>query len=233
MDRGIERKYKSSWSDSEFILTLDLYFNTESSEHNIRNQKIIEVARLIGRTPDSVCYRLGNYVAIDPDIKAKGFDNRSKKVATFFERYKNQKIYLHALAEQIIIMMKSGTTLDIGLDLYDEDISFPEGKILLRLHKSRERNKSLVNRKKKTVLNKEGKLACEVCNFDYSKAYGEIGQGFIECHHIIPLAELSSTKKTKLKDLALVCANCHRMLHRGSNLTIVNLKKQLINNIVY
>ncbi|WP_079530620.1 HNH endonuclease [Halobacillus hunanensis] len=35
----------------------------------------------------------------------------------------------------------------------------------------------------------------------------------MECHHSIPSQSLRQGIK-KLKDLVLVCSNCHRMLHR-------------------
>ena len=49
---------------------------------------------------------------------------------------------------------------------------------------------------------------------DLSKTYGDLGEGFIECHHKVPVSELKPGAKTKLSDLAVLCANCHRMLHR-------------------
>jgi 5-methylcytosine-specific restriction protein A len=57
-------------------------------------------------------------------------------------------------------------------------------------------------------------LSCEVCAFDFARTYGKLGEGFIEAHHILPLAE-AGTATTKPADLALVCSNCHRMLHRA------------------
>jgi 5-methylcytosine-specific restriction protein A len=59
-----------------------------------------------------------------------------------------------------------------------------------------------------------GRLACEVCNFDFGVVYGELGTGFAECHHKLPLSE--GVRRTRLEDLAIVCSNCHRMLHRRS-----------------
>ncbi|MDO6522910.1 HNH endonuclease [Shimia thalassica] len=35
----------------------------------------------------------------------------------------------------------------------------------------------------------------------------------MECHHTVPVSEMKPGDKTKLSDLALVCANCHRMIH--------------------
>ncbi|MBT3031446.1 MAG: HNH endonuclease [Candidatus Thiodiazotropha sp. (ex Lucina pensylvanica)] len=51
--------------------------------------------------------------------------------------------------------------------------------------------------------------------FDFSEKYGKLGEGFAECHHTKPPSTLKPGEKTKLSDLAVVCSNCHRMLHRA------------------
>ncbi|VUF13576.1 HNH endonuclease [Methylobacterium dankookense] len=63
------------------------------------------------------------------------------------------------------------------------------------------------------ILNEHGALRCEACGFDFSARYGERGHGFIECHHTKPVSSLSAGERTKSQDLALLCANCHRMIH--------------------
>jgi 5-methylcytosine-specific restriction protein A len=100
----------------------------------------------------------------------------------------------------------------------EDDEEFPEGKELTRLHKQKERNPKVVQKKKNQVLHSNGKLACEVCGFDFAKFYGKLGYGFAECHHTIPVSKLFDGQKTKLSDLTIVCANCHRMLHRAKPL---------------
>ena len=60
----------------------------------------------------------------------------------------------------------------------------------------------------------DGKLFCSICDFDFSKRYGEYGSGFIEVHHIIPLSEDERGEHQATEDeLICVCSNCHRMLH--------------------
>ncbi|MFH1732753.1 MAG: HNH endonuclease [Planctomycetota bacterium] len=103
----------------------------------------------------------------------------------------------------------------------DADEEAEEGKLLMRLHKTRERNRKLVRKKKQLALEKYGRLACEVCGFDFALVYGGHGEAFIECHHCTPLGKLKVKGVTRLQDLALVCANCHRMLHRGKRLLAV------------
>lgn len=107
----------------------------------------------------------------------------------------------------------------------DDELSFPEGKETYRLHKSKERNIELIKTVKLNRLQKDKDLSCEVCNFSFSKQYGELGEGFIEAHHLFPISQLTEATETKISDIALVCSNCHRMLHRKRPwITIEELK---------
>lgn len=92
--------------------------------------------------------------------------------------------------------------------------SFLEGKEreAFRKHVWRERSPAIINICKTRALER-GRLNCECCNFDFHQFYSTIGFNFIECHHKLPIAN-GGERKTRLEDLALVCANCHRMLHR-------------------
>lgn len=107
----------------------------------------------------------------------------------------------------------------------DSDQSFPEGRELLRLHRRKERNQRAVRRKKKQTLLETGRLACEVCDFDFVEVYGLLGEGFAECHHLVPLSELKEEHRLRLSELAIICANCHRMLHRRPWRTVPQLRE--------
>lgn len=109
----------------------------------------------------------------------------------------------------------------------NDAMSANEGRVLLRLHRSRERSRRLVSRKKRIVLAQDGRLACEVCEFDFAEVYGPLGEGFAECHHTLPLSHPTGARRTQLDDLAVVCANCHRMLHRRPWHTIAELRELL------
>jgi predicted HNH restriction endonuclease len=57
---------------------------------------------------------------------------------------------------------------------------------------------------------------CSVCEFDFSRAYGQLGEGFIHVHHLVPLAAVGRTYEVDgRRDLIPVCPNCHAMLHIG------------------
>ncbi len=59
---------------------------------------------------------------------------------------------------------------------------------------------------------------CQVCGFDFSEVYGEIGRGFIEVHHVVPLYSKNSIVEVNpATDLVCLCSNCHRMIHKAPN----------------
>ena len=59
---------------------------------------------------------------------------------------------------------------------------------------------------------------------DFAETYGKRGEGFMEVHHTRPVHEIMPGQVTRLADLALVYANCHRMIHaRRPWLTIEEL----------
>ena len=97
-----------------------------------------------------------------------------------------------------------------------------------RMHRVRERNRELVRRKRDAVLRETGRLACEACDFDFNDTYGEHGRGFIEVHHLLPLHVLKPGTRTRMQDLAVLCANCHRMVHAKTKwLTLTQMKELL------
>ena len=109
------------------------------------------------------------------------------------------------------------------------DEGFPEGKIVERKHKARERNTELVRQAKQLFKEKNGNLFCQVCGFDFEKTFGTIGKNFIEAHHTIPVSEMGKGYETKIEEIAIVCSNCHRMLHRKRPWLKINELKKIRN----
>jgi hypothetical protein len=60
-----------------------------------------------------------------------------------------------------------------------------------------------------------GRLPCEVCGFDFFEAYGDLGRDYAQVHHLKTMGDRTSRSRTRLEDLAVVCANCLVILHRG------------------
>lgn len=89
-----------------------------------------------------------------------------------------------------------------------------DGELRRKLHDriERVRNKKLVTQAKRH----HGTL-CQGCGFDFSNVYGADGDGYIEAHHLVPLASITIDGPISLDpetDFAVLCANCHRMIHR-------------------
>ena len=58
---------------------------------------------------------------------------------------------------------------------------------------------------------------CQVCGLNFEDRYGPIGAGFIEAHHLKPISSLEegvSVPYDVVEDFAVLCSNCHRMIHR-------------------
>ena len=107
----------------------------------------------------------------------------------------------------------------------EEDLGYYEGSKELKQHYKRERNSKVIKLAKEKFVQKNKRLYCEICGFDFEKIYGYLGKDFIEGHHSIPISQMENNQKTKIQDIKMVCSNCHRMLHRKkNNLGILELK---------
>lgn len=58
-------------------------------------------------------------------------------------------------------------------------------------------------------------LECRGCGLRFEDVYGELGAGYIQVHHRVPVSKLGHNYIVNpVTDLVPVCANCHAMLHR-------------------
>ncbi len=177
------------------------------------------------RNPSGVYMKLCN-LRFDPAYSGSGLTRGGRYEQVVWDEFADDKLRLHKVA----VAIKENARISAAQPT-DDDEEAPEGKVLFQLHRTRERNSSLVRRKKAQVLKEVGYLSCEVCGFNFSDFYGSVGEGFIECHHIVPLSQLRPGQRTKLSDLGLVCANCHRMLHRGGEKLSIPALHRLISPI--
>ena len=85
-------KYGTKWSREETILAFELYCRTPFGKIGQRNPEIIELAKLIGRTPSSVARKMSNLASCDPELKkrnVKGLEHISKLDAVIFQEFEN------------------------------------------------------------------------------------------------------------------------------------------------
>jgi 5-methylcytosine-specific restriction protein A len=230
-----------AWSRDELILALKLYSELKPKAPGENHEGVRELSSLLRamrhksggdvpenfRSPASVVMKLMNFRSLDSEYDGKGLASVGDRDRLVWNELSADAQLLSALDAAIRSANATSEDSRPGVDPEFEDAF--EGAILMKLHRVRERDPRLAKTKKEKALQEFGKLACEVCMFDFANFYGARGIGFIECHHILPLHELRAGVNTRLADLALVCANCHRMLHASRPVaTISQLRSEVI-----
>ena len=230
------------WTRDELILTLDMYFQQGPSHISASHPTVTSLSESLNRLPvhsvrpdaerfrnaNGVYMKLSNFLRFDDSYAGSGLTHGGKLEEEVWNEFASDKLRLRNVASAIRAVSENAGSAAATISATDEDYQAPEGNILAGYHRYRERNSSLVRKKKALVLSKTGVLACEVCEFVFSEKYGPLGQDIIDCHHIVPLSQLTPEQTTKLSDLSLVCPNCHRMLHRGKDAPTL----QTLRNIV-
>jgi|SRR5215217_261502 len=213
------------WAKDELILALDLYERI-GARIDTYHPEVVELSEILRELPlhpevprigkyrsaSAVHLKLQNFLAIDPAYPGKGLAHGGGSERRVREEFAGDPTTLSNLARAI--REEGLATKDVPHYPEEEEQAFPEGRILYRMHRSRERNTALVRKAKATWVGVTDGTACRVCGFDFEVVYGDLGQGYIECHHNVPVSDLKRESRTLLRDLTPVCANCHRMLHR-------------------
>ncbi|MFD5366467.1 HNH endonuclease [Streptomyces sp. NPDC127103] len=223
----IRAKRSPDWTRDEIILACDLAMTNGWKRLEFDDPRVIELSALLQgmpihpeelrnelfRNPNGVARKTVDITSRHPDYPGKPTNGNALDVEVMND-FLTRPADMAEVAKRIRSGLTTGEFADLPPEAEEEDdYSAPEGRLLLRRHRTRERDKRLRKRKIDAVLRQGRRLACEACDFDFEEAYGDRGRGYIECHHIVPLHE-AGEGRTKLSDLALICANCHRMIHR-------------------
>ena len=101
-----------------------------------------------------------------------------------------------------------------------------EGRLRLVSHYRRERKKSVSITAKRIArrLHPERFLVCEICALVPERIYGE---DTIEAHHRIPLNQVVGSRKVMPSDLAMLCPNCHRAVHKMEDCNMADVTERL------
>jgi 5-methylcytosine-specific restriction enzyme A len=215
------------WSRDERLLALDLYLRRRPQLPGAEDREVQDLSAFLNslpihtvrpdletfRNPNDVSLKLANFAALDPQYPRAGMRSVGRADAEVWDRYSSRPDELRQVV-QAIRAAAAGSVLPNVPEPDEDELEADEGRLLTRLHRVRERNPALVRRKKEVAYRAGGALPCEVCGFDFARTYGDLGDRFIEAHHVLPLAA-AGIATTRLTDLALVCSNCHRMLHRA------------------
>lgn len=245
--KNINAPANPDWTRDELIVALDFYLGHNTHTPSKKSPEIEKLSKTIRqlsaklfpaelhsntfRNVNGVYMKLMNFRRFDPQYQSEG--KTGLRGGAYLEEevwneFSIDPTHCRRVADAIKKSISSpnddSTSSEIAVEYGIEEA--PEGRLLTRIHITRERNRKLIASKLRQVMNKQGKLECEVCKFNFEKHYGSRGSGFLECHHIKPVASLEDGDKTHLDDLALLCSNCHRVIHRTKPwLSIEELRK--------
>ena len=210
------------WNREETILALALYNELNGkipSGSDRRVQELSNVLRALPyhanvsrkptfRNPDGIAFKLQNLRQIGT---GKGLPNVSVTDRQVWLDLGNQPQRVKELAS--MIRDAAGVPDLVVPTTEEEDFEFAEGRLITTLHRRRERSprlrvKLLISRKRR------GKIACDMCGIHPIATNPAILEAQFEVHHVIPLSA-DASPITRLADTALLCASCHRLLHKA------------------
>lgn len=219
------------WTPPELILACDLVFQNQRRELRESDERVQRLSDLLQsdwvhplegrpskfRSHGSVARKTSNIATALPGYvgaPTRGGKSERAVIADFLADPSGMRLIAEALRDSIkddVTTPPPGDAVEPGSDTS----SAREGSVKSYVAKRRERDPKLRDAKIKSATAGGEQLACEVCSFDFEMRYGSRGRGYIEVHHKNPL-HVTGEVVTELEDLALLCANCHRMVHRGS-----------------
>ena len=208
-----------NWTREEVVLALDLYFDCGEKIPSAKDERVIELSEILRafpyhsaaarkpsfRNPDGVAFKLQNLRQV---ATGQGLGNVSRVDKEVWEEFGHNRPGVKKFAQ----LIRAG--IGVVDQVREEEASyevFAEGRIVTETHLRRERDPKL----RRSLLDdrrKKGLLWCEVCEREPAAADPAIAEAFFEAHHVLPLAS-GGERKTKLEDMALLCACCHRMIH--------------------
>ena len=131
-----DKKYGQKWSEEETILAFYYYCKIPFGKIHSRNPEIIRIAELLGRTPGSVSFKMGNLGHFDPDLqrrKVSGLKNASKLDEKVVQEFKGNWEELTYKADMIEKQLKRMKAYDDAIN----DLSMPIGADAERAVKQR------------------------------------------------------------------------------------------------
>ncbi|WP_020145932.1 HNH endonuclease [Terracoccus sp. 273MFTsu3.1] len=227
------------WTYDEVVLAASLVAQNAWQGLRATNPKVVELSDLLRdarihptagrpdnfRSPSSVQRKTFDIATQHPEYsrkKTRGGPHDAEVLLEFISEPLRMVALAAAIRDEIAAPPDDVAPAD-DADL--DELTAHEGRTFAVTHLRRERNPKLRAAKLVAVTAKGLPIACEVCGFNFAVQYGDPGKGYIEVHHVLPL-HASGPVLTRLDDLALLCSNCHRMIHRARPwLTPADLKE--------
>lgn len=207
------------WTRDETFLALDLYFALDGKVPSPRATEVKALSEILRslpyhaeaakqptfRNPDGVGFKLMNLRQV---ATGKGLGNVSNMDRLIWAEFGQRRSEVREIAAAI----KAGIVIVGSEPIPEVEQELPEGRLLTALHMRRERNPKV--RKMLLDARRPHGLRCEVCDLTRPSLEMSMQEAMFEAHHLVPLAD-AGERKTKLADLSLLCASCHRLIHRA------------------
>lgn len=167
--------------------------------------------------------KLRQRLGVEPSLTA-GFDGaRLKDVLKCYANFVRSKEFrpnkatlaagelaLKAAAKKKAKKAKPEPMPDVLGEVEPSATELSEGALRQVSQTKHERNRTL-----RQLCLKHFGATCQACGMKFETAYGEIGKGYIEVHHLSPISQTGGEHTVDPKtDLVPLCANCHAMIHR-------------------
>lgn len=230
-----------AWSRDELVLALELYMRKPTAgKDDPEVSELSEMLRRLGqqngvavtnsyRNRNGAGLKLMNFRAQDPAYTSRGGVGMRRGNAlepALWAQYAGDLPALRSEAARIRRYIQLAERE--GVDAPEDNSGGKEGGIAYRMHRRYERDRKLRAKKIASTAKADPNLSCEACGFSFGIFYGTAGSGYAEVHHVNPLHLAESPAQTKLTDLAVLCANCHRMAHRGKQVRSVGEVRDLL-----
>lgn len=112
----------SNWTEDETILALALYYQLKPNQFDVTNPEIIELSKLLGRTPGSVSFKLQNLLAADTNAERKGLSHGSHWDRELTQLYCTMPEELFEKAENIM-NQKGFTRMESTEQIPDQELN--------------------------------------------------------------------------------------------------------------
>lgn len=104
----------NKWTREELIIAFNLYCKTPFGKIHIHNPEIISLAKILGRTPSAVSWKLANFASLDPSLKKRniaGAPHGGKLDAEIWNEFNNDWEKL-AFESEKLLAQKTGKRIE-------------------------------------------------------------------------------------------------------------------------
>lgn len=213
------------WVRDEILLALDLYLRCDGNLPGPTDSRVVALSNEIRQLPlhagaakresfrnaAGVHFKLQNLRQV---ATGHGLEHSSRADRDVWQSFGRRPDLVRTLVDEIRRQVTTAEVSRSQVASIDDDEVFGEGRVLTALHRSRERSPK-VRARLIHMRRASGQLFCEACGEGPKvEVVRELEDAGFEVHHIVPLSTVGQ-RGTRLRDLALLCATCHRLIHRA------------------